>query len=637
MLFLKSASLRRGPRLLLDEVSMDVFPGQKVGLVGANGCGKSSLFALIGGRLDLDAGSLSLPASTRISEVAQETAATDRTALDHVLDGDHVLRNVQQRLAAAEADGDGERIAKLNGELDDAGAWDASARAARLLRGLGFSPQDEQRTVREFSGGWRVRLNLAQALMCPADLMLLDEPTNHLDLDAVLWLEDWLKAWPGTLLLVSHDREFLDAVTDITAHIEHQKITLYKGNYSQFERLRAAHLEQQRSVYERQQREMKHMQSFVDRFRYKASKARQAQSRLKAMERLQASIPAHADSPFSFTVRAPDKMPRPLLGLDEAVAGYGDKTVLDNVSFAITPGQRIGLLGPNGAGKSTLIKSLAGEKALLSGNRSPAAELNIGYFAQHQMEQLSPDDTPLQLFTRLDQSLASNSTEQRLRDVLGGFGFGGDRVAEPVAPLSGGEKARLVLALVCWRAPNLLLLDEPTNHLDLEMRHALTMALQEYPGAVVLVSHDRHLLRTVCDSLLLVHGGGVDEYRGDLDDYARWLAERREPGQQRDTNQTGDNSAAARKALKREQAQRRSQLAPLKRKAERLEAMMNQLHDEHGSIESQLSSPELYEDDARDRLKQLLVEQAQVQKKLEDTEQQWLSAAEELDRAQEAS
>ncbi|MFI0460209.1 MAG: ABC-F family ATP-binding cassette domain-containing protein, partial [Candidatus Thiodiazotropha endolucinida] len=493
-------SLRRGSKLLLQQMDFTLYAGWKVGITGGNGSGKSSLFDLILGELQADDGNLSLPQNIEISHVAQESPALTRSALDYVIDGDHGLRVIERELCSAEAAGDGAALARLHEAFHNVDGYSAKARAGELLHGLGFSPEDELQQVNRFSGGWRVRLNLAQALMCRSDMLLLDEPTNHLDLDAVIWLEAWLRNYAGTLLLISHDRDFLDQVTDHIVHIEHQQAILYNSNYSGFENTRAARLANQQAAYEQQQREIAHIRRYVDRFRAKATKARQAQSRLKALQRMEVIAPAHVDSPFHFSFAEPDKNPHPLLQLSDLEVGYDGQSILRDVQFNLAPGDRIGLLGPNGAGKSTLIKLLAGELEPISGLRSPAQELRIGYFAQHQLEQLDPDATPLLHLQRLDRK----ASEQSLRSYLGGFGFHDDQSLQPVAPFSGGEKARLVLAMLVYQRPNLLLLDEPTNHLDLEMRYAVGQALQDYQGAMVIVSHDRHLLRITTDEFWLV-------------------------------------------------------------------------------------------------------------------------------------
>jgi ATP-binding cassette subfamily F protein 3 len=483
--------------------------------------------------------------------------------------------------------------------------------------------------VTTFSGGWRMRLNLAQALMCRSDLLLLDEPTNHLDLDAVIWLQEWLRNYPGTLMLISHDRDFLDEVVGEILHVEQQRITLYSGNYTAFERIRAERLANQQAAYEKQQREIKHVQSYIDRFRAKATKAKQAQSRIKALQRMEQIAPAHIDSPFHFDFREPEKLPDPLLALDKVDAGYGDTLILNGVSLSLHPGDRIGLLGHNGAGKSTLIKLIADELANRGGEIKPAKDLKVGYFAQHQLEQLHAESTPVQHLQRLDPQ----ADEQSLRDFIGGFGFSNDRALSPVAPFSGGEKARLVLALLVYQRPNLLLLDEPTNHLDLEMRHALSLALQGFEGALVVVSHDRHLLRSVTDKLLLVDGGKAEEFDGDLDDYRRWLAsEQKEeptPGQN-----DSPNGAVSRKEQRRLDAERRKQLQPLKKKLQQLEKQMDKLGSQRDAIESQLAEPDIYNEDNKDKLKQLLQEKGETDTFLAEAEEQWLELSEELEAAQ---
>ena len=636
MLQLKDLSFRRGPNRLLEGATLTIYPGQKVGLVGANGCGKSSLFALLREELHADTGDVTMPPGWEIAHVAQHTPDTERPALEFALDGDRELRQLQADLMAAEAVGDGLQQAELHGRLESIGAYEAESRAARLLHGLGFAPGDEQRAVNSYSGGWRMRLALARTLMCRSDLLLLDEPTNHLDLDAVIWLEGWLKTYPGTLLLISHDRDFLDAVVSHTLHLEQQRLTLYVGNYSAFERQRAERLAQQQAAYVRQQREIAHMHSFVERFRAKATKARQAQSRLKALERMELIAPAHIDSPFRFSFAPADNLPRPLLRLDDAVVGYGERPILNGVGFSLDPGDRIGLLGRNGAGKSTLIKVLAQTLPLQAGRCERAQDLKIGYFAQHQLEQLRPTDSPLLHLRRLDPQ----ATEQALRDYLGGFGFIGDRALEPVAPLSGGEKARLVLALMIRQRPNLLLLDEPTNHLDLDMRQALAEALQEFDGALVLVSHDRHLLRVTSDDLWLVDGGVVRPFDGDLDDYPAWLAGRQVLDEQQNaSNQKGATNASGggeRKQQRRQAAETRKALQPLRNREKTLERQLTALSERRAALEQQLSAPELYEAAAKTQLLTLLAEQRQLQADLDATETAWLEVCETLETLEHA-
>ncbi|MGQ9660079.1 MAG: ATP-binding cassette domain-containing protein [Thermochromatium sp.] len=628
MLQLKDLSIRRGPNRLLEGATLTIYPGWKVGLVGANGCGKSSLFALLRGELQADAGEVLIPSDWEIAHVAQYIPDTDRPAIEFVLDGDRALRQLQTALAEAEASREGLRQAELHAQLEAIGVYEAEGRAARLLHGLGFAPGDERRPVNSYSGGWRMRLALARTLMCRSDLLLLDEPTNHLDLDAVIWLEGWLKTYPGTLILIAHDREFLDAVADHILHLEHRHLTLYSGNYSAFERQRAERLAQQHSAYVRQQREIARIHRFVERFRAKATKARQAQSRLKTLERLEQIAPAHIDSPFRFGFEPAESLPRPLLRLDEAVAGYGGRPILRGVGLSLDPGDRIGLLGRNGAGKSTLIKILAGTLPLQSGRCERAQTLKIGYFAQHQLDQLHPDDSPLTHLRRLDPQ----ATEQALRDYLGGFGFAGDRALEPVAPLSGGEKARLVLALLIRQRPNLLLLDEPTNHLDLEMRQALAEALQEFDGALVLVSHDRHLLRVTSDDLWLVDGGTVRPFEGDLDDYPAWLAGRRLQDERKgSTGPSQSERGGERKKQRRQAAEARKALYPLRTREQALERRLTELSERRAALERELTAPELYAPDAKDRLLRLLAEQRRLQADLDATETAWLEVCEAIE------
>ncbi|MEZ0315617.1 MAG: ATP-binding cassette domain-containing protein, partial [Methylophilaceae bacterium] len=523
MIQFKNLTLARGIKVLVEGASFQLHPGHKVGLTGANGAGKSSVFAMLRGELHAESGDLDMPPQWVIAHVAQETPALQDAAIEFVLDGDVELRAIEQALADAEARHEGEKVGELHARLSEVEGYSAKARAAELLHGLGFSNADLGRPVSDFSGGWRVRLNLARALMCRSDLLLLDEPTNHLDLDAVIWLEGWLKEYRGTLVLISHDRDFLDSIVNHIAHIEQQHLTLYKGGYSDFERQRAERLLQQQAMYERQQRNVAHLQNYIDRFRVQATKARQAQSRIKALERMEMISAAHIDSPFGFGFREMQGAPDPLLVLDEVSAGYNDKAILKNIVLTLRPGERLGLLGRNGAGKSTLIKLLAGELAPMHGKRVEGKELKIGYFAQHQLEQLRLDESPLQHMMRLDPQ----TREQEHRNYLGGFDFRGDMASSPCGPFSGGEKSRLALALLIWTRPNLLLLDEPTNHLDLEMRHALTLALQDYQGGVVIVSHDRAMLRASCDKFVLVADGAALTFDGDLDDYKDWLAEQR--------------------------------------------------------------------------------------------------------------
>jgi ATP-binding cassette, subfamily F, member 3 len=635
MLSFRDVSLLRGGQALFSNVSFTVHAGQKIGLTGANGAGKSSLFALIRRELAVEAGDVEVPANLTLAHVAQETPPDPRPALDYVLDGDRELRELEAALAHEEATG-GTRLGDLHVRMATIDGYAASARAAKLLIGLGFEPGTETRPVASFSGGWRMRLNLARALMCRSDLLLLDEPTNHLDLDAVIWLESWLLSYPGTLILISHDRDFLDRVVGVIAHIERGGLKLYTGNYSAFEAARAAQLAGQQASFERQQREVAHMRAFVDRFRYKASKARQAQSRLKALERLEMIAPAHIDSPFDFEFREPKKLPQPLVTLDTVGAGYGARRVLDGLQLSLMPGDRIALLGANGAGKSTLIKILAGELKPQVGEVHGAQDLTVGYFAQHQLEQLDAQASPLLHLQRLDPK----ARDQDLRNFLGGFNFRNEMAQREAGTFSGGERARLVLALLLYARPNLLLLDEPTNHLDLDMRHALIVALQGFAGALVVVAHDRHLLRTTADTLLLVNDGKVAPWTGDLDDYARWLV-----GGRRDlssaTSTAPDEVAAAparaNDKIRRQQAAvRREQLRPLREAVRQAETLLERAQRKRREIEDLLADPALYGANEHARLKGLLIDKAKLDNQVEEAEEAWLSHSEALEVAERA-
>jgi len=629
MIRLQNLTLQRGPQRLLEDAELTLHAGHKAGLIGANGAGKSSLFALLRGELHPDSGDCFLPADWRIAHMRHEVDTLERLAVDYVLDGDVRLRQVQHDLAAAEAAHDGAAQARLHAELDSADGYTADARARKLLAGLGFTNDQMDHQVSAFSGGWRMRLNLAQALMCPSDLLLLDEPTNHLDLDAIIWLEDWLKSYPGTLLLISHDRDFLDEVVDHVAHVDQRKITLYRGGYTAFERARAERLAQQQQAYEKQQAQRAHMESYIARFKAQATKARQAQSRIKALERMEELSAAHVDSPFDFVFRESHKISSPLLDLSDARLGYGDKTVLEKVKLQLTPGARIGLLGPNGAGKSTLIKNLAGELSPLSGRMTRGENTVVGYFAQHQLDSLDSKASPLLHLQRL----APTEREQTLRDFLGGFDFRGARIDEPVLNFSGGEKARLALALIAWERPNLLLLDEPTNHLDLEMRLALTMALQEFSGAVLVVSHDRHLLKSTTDNFYLVADGKVEEFDGDLEDYARWLVEYRQRNAPV-SNTPVNLDKTDKKAQRQQAAALRQQLAPHKREADKLEAELGKLHEKLAKIEASLGDSAVYEAARKDELRDLLAEQAKLKVRESQLEEAWMEALELLESMQ---
>jgi ATP-binding cassette subfamily F protein 3 len=625
----KNLTLKRGAKVLIEGASLQLHPGHKVGLTGANGAGKSSVFAMLRGELHPETGDCEMPPNWVVGHVAQDTPALPDAAIEFVLDGDAELRAVEKALLEAESTHAGEKIGELHAKLGEIGGYSAKARAAALLDGLGFKPADLNRSVSDFSGGWRVRLNLARALMCRSDLLLLDEPTNHLDLDAVIWLEGWLKDYRGTLLLISHDRDFLDAIVNHVAHIEHQQLTLYKGGYSDFERQRAERLAQQQSMYERQQRQRAHLQSYIDRFRVKATKARQAQSRIKALERMEVISAAHIDTPFDFSFREMQGVPDPLLLLDAASVGYGEKPILSNIEIAIRPGERIGLLGRNGAGKSTFIKLLAGELAMKSGKRVEGKDLKIGYFAQHQLEQLRLDESPLQHMLKLDPL----TREQEHRNFLGGFDFKGDMATSPCGAFSGGEKSRMALALLIWTRPNLLLLDEPTNHLDLEMRHALTMALQDYQGGVVIVSHDRAMLRATCDQFILVSDGKVSPFEGDLEDYKAWLDTQKiaETALQPSDSVTLSTNKIDRAQSKADRQARIAERRPLLKELEQVENNMGAWQQEKAVLDNQLADPNLYAQNDKTLLQNLLKQQSEVTQKLEVAEMRWLELQEQLE------
>lgn len=614
--------------MLIEAASLQLHPGHKVGLTGANGTGKSSLFAMLRGELHADKGDLEIPPNWVIGHVAQETPALATSAIQFVLAGDEELSKIEQALVEAEAAEQGEAIAELHGRLSEIEGYSAKSRAAELLNGLGFSQADLEKAVSSFSGGWRVRLNLARALMCRSDLLLLDEPTNHLDLDAVIWLESWLKTYRGTLLLISHDRDFLDAIVNHITHIEFQTLTLYKGGYSDFERQRAEKMALQQAMHEKQQRKVAHLHSYIDRFKAQATKARQAQSRIKALERMEMISAAHVDSQFSFNFRSPLSAPEPLLAISDIHVGYADKPILSDVSLTIRPGERIGLLGPNGAGKSTLIKLLAGELDSISGKRTLGKDLNIGYFAQHQLEQLRADESPLQHMQRLDK----NTTEQVFLNYLGGFDFRGDMARSPCEKFSGGEKSRLALALLIWTRPNLLLLDEPTNHLDLEMRHALTLALQEYEGGVVLISHDRSLLRTSCDQFLLVAEGKAKIFDGDLDDYSTWVAEQR--GKEKAKTEANTAPTVKKNSYAQNKRDRQARIAarrPLIKESEKLERDIATWQEDKTACDARLNDPALYESSDKAALQALLKQQSELTFNIEQAEEQWLTVHEQLE------
>lgn len=633
MIQFKQLTLARGVKVLIQSASLQLHPGHKVGLTGANGAGKSSLFALLRGEMHLESGHLEMPASWVVAHVAQETPALAMPAIEFVLDGDVELRTIEKALAEAEANHQGELIGELHHRLTDIDGYSAKARAAELLNGLGFSQANLQQAVSTFSGGWRVRLNLARALMCRSDLLLLDEPTNHLDLDAVIWLESWLQSYRGTLFLISHDRDFLDAIVNHIAHIEQQTLTLFKGGYSDFERQRAEKLALQQSMFEKQQRKVAHLHSYIDRFRVQATKARQAQSRIKALERMEMISAAHVDSQFSFEFRAPLASPDPLLVLDEMSVGYNNVALIKNIVLAIRPGERLGLLGRNGAGKTTLIKLLANElKPQLFdgklGKRVEGKDLNIGYFAQHQLEQLRPDESPLQHMMKLDPL----TREQEHLNYLGGFDFKGDMARAPCENFSGGEKSRLALALLIWTRPNLLLLDEPTNHLDLEMRHALTLALQDYEGGVILVSHDRALLRATCDEFILVADGSAEPFESDLEGYSAWLNEQRLKEKQATQliveNKPYKNDRAANKI---ERQARIAARRPLLKEIEQLDNNIAQWHIDKTKCDERLNDSALYAANDKTELQQLLKKQSELSSQIETAEMRWLELHELLE------
>jgi ATP-binding cassette subfamily F protein 3 len=631
MLALSNIALRRGRKVLVENASFQIHAGQRMGVIGANGCGKSSLFAMLLGELEPDTGELMLDPRNEIAHVAQESPRGSGSAVNYVMDGDRELRQVQTAIAEGEAAADRPDLHVLYERMEAIDGFTAESRASRLLHGLGFAAEDYNNPVNSFSGGWRMRLNLARALMCRSDILLLDEPTNHLDLPAILWLERWLKRYEGILLVVSHDRDFLDQVCTRIAHIENRAISLYTGNYSQFEKLRAEQLALQQAMYVRQQKQIKHLQSFVDRFRYKASKARQAQSRIRMLERMEQIAPAHVDSPFRFHFMEPENQPQQLLSLTDATLGYGDDVVLDGVRLNLLAGDRIGLLGVNGAGKSTLVKALSTGSTLLRGERHLGKDTKIGYFAQHQLELLRTEDSPVDHL----RDYAPDDREQDLRNYLGRFGFSGERIFEPVAPFSGGEKARLVLALMIRQGPNLLLLDEPTNHLDLEMRQALSIALIEYTGALVVISHDRHLLRSVCDELLIVHDGIVDRFNRSLDDYPAWLREQEVKAEEAAAKwKEVPAKSVNRKQLRRDQADRRQRLKPLHDKVREVEKELASNRSRLSDLESRLADESIYADpDRKDELTQLIQDQAAVRSTIESLEWEWLEASEKLEQA----
>ena len=626
MIIATDLSLARGAKYLIKSSSFTIHPNHKVGLVGANGCGKSSLFASLLGSLPADMGNLSMPTSWKIATVKQETPALEQSALDYVMDGDVEFRQLEAKLAQARADDNGTLEATIINQIDTVNGYSLPARAGELLHGLGFLQEQLVNPVKSFSGGWRMRLNLAQALISRADLLLLDEPTNHLDLDAVIWLQRWLKRFTGTLVLISHDRDFLDDVIGQILHIEHQTAKLYSGNYSAFERQRAEHLAQQDAQYQKQQKEVAHLTSFVDRFRAKASKAKQAQSRLKRLQKLPDLAPAHVDSQFTFSFEQPDTLPYPLLSLAESQCGYSDEAIiLEDVGMTLVPGSRIGLLGRNGAGKSTLIKSLAGDLTLLKGERYCAQDLRVGYFSQHQLEQLHLPSSAIEHITRAKPDL----TELQARSFLGRFGFSGDQALDKVGTMSGGEKARLVLALIVLEKPQLLLLDEPTNHLDLEMRQALVLALQDFDGAIILIAHDRYLLESCVDEFYIVANGRVTDFDGDIDDYQQWLNDDKK--QSVKANKVVSEPQIDKKQQRKEQAELRKKASPLRKQADKFEKLVQQNQDELTTVEAQLADSDIYQTEHKVKLTDLLKRQASLKQNLETNEMQWLDLEEQIE------
>ncbi|NMP30412.1 ATP-binding cassette domain-containing protein [Thalassotalea sp. M1531] len=617
----------RGAKALITDATFTIHASHKVGLVGANGCGKSSLFSVFLTQLQPDKGELKLPSGWTIATVKQETPALDCSALDYVIDGDTEYRAIEKQLDEARENGNGNLEATLLNQLDTINGYSLPARAGELLHGLGFSQQELSNPVKSFSGGWRMRLNLAQALISRADLMLLDEPTNHLDLDAVIWLQRWLKRYDGTLVLISHDRDFLDDVVGQILHIEHQKAKLYSGNYSAFERQRAEHLAQQDAAYQKQQREISHLTKFVDRFRAKASKAKQAQSRLKRLQKLPDLAPAHVDSQFTFNFAKPDHLPYPLLSLTDSNCGYGDVIILNDINITLVPGSRIGLLGRNGAGKSTLIKSLAGEIELLKGQRFCAQELNIGYFSQHQLEQLHANSTAVEHILRAKPDFG----ELDARSHLGSFGFSGDQALALASTMSGGEKARLVLALIVLEKPQLLLLDEPTNHLDLEMRQALVMALQDFEGAIILIAHDRYLLESCVDEFWLVGQGKASEFSGDIDDYQQWLNDDKKASTAKANEQKSPTTNIDKKQQRQQQAELRKKAAPLKKLVDKINQKMEKWQEELEEIEAILADGGIYQSDDKEKLQSLLKQQAKLADDIAEAEMEWLDLEEKID------
>ena len=640
MIKAQGLTLRRGTKLLLDEAEFTINPGERVGIVGKNGAGKSTLFALIQGHIEQDAGTLTIPQGWEIAAVSQDVYGQEKIARDFVIDGDSRLRALQKARAEVSED-DGMAIAELETALSDAGHWSAESRAEQLLAGLGFAPETWDKAVSEFSGGWQVRLSIARALMKPSDLLLLDEPTNHLDLDAMAWLEQWLAAYQGTVLLISHDTEFLNNVARVILHFEQHKLQRYRGNYESFIEQQAERMAQHEQAYEKQQKEIQHMQSFIDRFKAKATKAKQAQSRVKALNRMQKLAPLQLSSGISFSLPQPEQMPDPLIIIDKIDLGYEPtQPILKNVSMMIRAGARIGMLGVNGAGKSTFIKSLVGELEPLSGTIKTAKGVNIAYFAQQQLDMLDPQATPLLHMIRI----APNEREQSLRDYLGGFGFIGEQALAKVEPFSGGEKARLALALLVWKKPNLLLLDEPSNHLDVDMREALARALTQFEGSILLVSHDRHLLRSTTDELMIVADGSISEFDGDLDDYQQWLTDKKATERQESTlakqqdrlATTDEITPLDRRARRRQEAEERQRLGilkkPLIQELKQIESKLEKAMERLEELQKAMSDENFYSDENRDNRIAQLSEHGQLEAQKNQLEERWLELTEAIEQ-----
>lgn len=640
MIKAQGLTLRRGTKLLLDEAEFTINPGERVGIVGKNGAGKSTLFALIQGHIEQDAGTLTIPQGWEIAAVSQDVYGQEKIARDFVIDGDSRLRALQKARAEVSED-DGMAIAELETALSDAGHWSAESRAEHLLAGLGFAPETWDKAVSEFSGGWQVRLSIARALMKPSDLLLLDEPTNHLDLDAMAWLEQWLAAYQGTVLLISHDTEFLNNVARVILHFEQHKLQRYRGNYESFIEQQAERMAQHEQAYEKQQKEIQHMQSFIDRFKAKATKAKQAQSRVKALNRMQKLAPLQLSSGISFSLPQPEQMPDPLIIIDKIDLGYEPtQPILKNVSMMIRAGARIGMLGVNGAGKSTFIKSLVGELEPLSGTIKTAKGVNIAYFAQQQLDMLDPQATPLLHMIRI----APNEREQSLRDYLGGFGFIGEQALAKVEPFSGGEKARLALALLVWKKPNLLLLDEPSNHLDVDMREALARALTQFEGSILLVSHDRHLLRSTTDELMIVADGSISEFDGDLDDYQQWLTDKKATERQESTfakqqdrlATTDEITPLDRRARRRQEAEERQRLGilkkPLIQELKQIESKLEKALERLEELQKAMSDENFYSDENRDNRIAQLSEHGQLEAQKNQLEERWLELTEAIEQ-----